>query len=253
VFIAFDGEELGLIGSSHYVRNPVYPLSGTLAMINLDMVGRLKANRLIVFGTETAREFPRMLDSLNWYASFDLRQVGDGYGPSDQSSFYAAKRPVLHIFTDLHEDYHRATDDPEKLNLDGLKRVIDFTAGVVSALANHPGELTFVDLPPPALAHNTNGANVGRGYGAYLGSIPDMTGNPGGGVRLSGVRAGSPADKAGLRPGDVITSIGEHLIRDLQAMTDALRAHEPGDTVRVRIRREGAEQTVSVTLGSRDG
>lgn len=251
VFIAFDGEELGLIGSGHYTKNPIYPLSGTLAMINLDMVGRLNNNRLIVYGTGTAREFPRMLDSLNWFASFDLREVDDGYGPSDQSSFYAAKRPVLHIFTDLHEDYHRATDDWEKINLDGLKRVVDFTAGVTTSLANRPTALTYVDLPPPALAHNTNGAPIGRGYGAYLGSIPDMAGTPGGGVRLTGVRAGSPAEKAGLRAGDVITAVGDRQIRDLQALTDALRAHQPGDVVPMRFRREGADQTVSVTLGSR--
>jgi hypothetical protein len=250
VFIAFDGEELGLIGSGHYTKNPIYPLAGTLAMINLDMVGRLTNNRLIVYGTGTAEEFPRMLDSLNWFASFDLREVDDGYGPSDQSSFYAAKRPVLHIFTDLHEDYHRATDDWDKINLDGLKRVVDFTAGVATALANRPTPLTFVDLPPPAVAHGTEGP-VTRGYGAYLGSIPDMAGTPGGGVRLTGVRNGSPADAAGLRAGDVITLVGTHQIQDLQALTNALRAHAPGDVVALRFRRDGADQTVSVTLGSR--
>lgn len=250
VFIAFDGEELGLIGSSHYTKNPIYPLAGTLAMINLDMVGRLTNNRLIVYGTGTATEFPRMLDSLNWFASFDLREVDDGYGPSDQSSFYAAKRPVLHIFTDLHEDYHRATDDWEKINLDGLKRVVDFTTGITTALANRPTPLTFVDLPPPAVAQGTAGS-TGRGYGAYLGSIPDMAGTPGGGVRLTGVRAGSPAAVAGLRAGDIITLVGTHQIPDLQALTNALRAHEPGDVVRMRYRRDGADQTVTVTLGSR--
>ena len=251
VFIAFDGEELGLLGSGHYTQNPVYPLSGTLAMVNLDMVGRLKNNRLIVYGTGTAAEFPRMLDSLNWFASFDLRQVEDGYGPSDQSSFYAAKRPVLHVFTDLHEDYHRASDDPDKINLDGLKRVIDFTTGVIRALADRPAPLTFVDLPPPAMAHGSGTAPVTGGYGAYLGSIPDMAGTSGGGVRLTGVRTGSPADAAGLRAGDVITGLGEHLVPDLQGLTDALRAHAPGDEVPLRFRRGAEELSTTVTLGSR--
>jgi len=136
VFIAFSGEELGLLGSAHYVKEPIYPLAGTLAMVNLDMVGRLRNGRLIVYGARTAKEFPALLDSLNWYAGFDLKAQGDGYGPSDQSSFYAAKRPVLHLFTDLHEDYHRTTDDWQKVNLDGLKRVADFTLGLVTALAN---------------------------------------------------------------------------------------------------------------------
>ena len=103
-------------------------------------------------GPQTAKEFPALLDSLNWYAGFDLKAQGDGYGPSDQSSFYAAKRPVLHLFTDLHEDYHRTTDDWQKVNLDGLKRVADFTLGLVTALANRPRRSPSMDLPTPSLS-----------------------------------------------------------------------------------------------------
>ncbi len=198
VFIAFSGEELGLLGSAYYVKQPIYPLSGTLAMVNLDMVGRLRNGRLIVYGARSAKEFPALLDSLNWYAGFDLKAQGDGYGPSDHSSFYAAKKPVLHIFTDLHEDYHRTTDDWQKVNYDGLKRVADFRLGLVTALANRTRPLSFVDLPadvPPPAA--TADQPMTRGYGAYLGTVPEMTGSPGG-VRLVGVRAGSPAEISGL-------------------------------------------------------
>src|SRR4051812_19657312 len=141
VFIAFSGEELGLLGSAHYVKEPIYPLATTLAMVNLDMVGRLRNGRLIVYGARSAKEFPALLDSLNWYAGLDLKAQGDGYGPSDQPSFYAAKRPVLHLFTDLHEDYHRTTDDWDKINVDGLKRVADFALGMVTALANRRAPL----------------------------------------------------------------------------------------------------------------
>src|SRR3954462_232052 len=155
VFIAFSGEELGLLGSAHYVKEPIYPLAGTLAMINLDMVGRLRAGRLIVYGARSAKDFPALLDSLNWSAGFDLKPQGDGYGPSDQSSFYAAKRPVLHLFTDLHEDYHRTTDDWDKINVDGLKRVADFALGLVSALGNRPTPLTFLDVPLPVSTHTS--------------------------------------------------------------------------------------------------
>src|SRR5918998_3493122 len=176
VFIAFSGEELGLLGSAYYVKQPIYPLSGTLAMVNLDMVGRLRHGRLIVYGAKTAKEFPALLDSLNWYAGFDLKPQGDGYGPSDQSSFYSAKRPVLHVFTDLHEDYHRTTDDWQKINLDGLKRVSDFTLGLVTALANRPKPLTFLDMPAPLPAHTASPPAATPGYGAYLGTVPDMTG-----------------------------------------------------------------------------
>ena len=251
VFIAFSGEELGLLGSAYYIKTPIYPLAGTLAMVNLDMIGRLRNGRLIVYGARSASQFPALLDSLNWYAGFDLKAQGDGYGPSDQSSFYAAKRPVLHLFTDLHEDYHRSTDDWQKINLDGLKRVSDFALGLVTALANRRGPLTFQELPAqlPLQASNSSSAS---GYGAYLGTVPDLTGTPGG-VRLVGVRAGSPAEKAGLRGDDIITRIGGMETPDLQAMTDALRSHYPGDTVEIVVRRGAAVTTLRATLGTRGG
>lgn len=248
VFIAFSGEELGLLGSAYYAREPIYPLAGTIAMINLDMVGRLRNRRLIVYGSGTAKEFPALLDSLNWYAGFDLKAQGDGYGPSDQSSFYALGRPVLHIFTDLHEDYHRTTDDWEKINLDGFKRVTNFTVGLVTALANRPSQLTPSAILPPTIT----GSEGPGGYGAYLGTIPDMTDNPGG-VRLLGVRAGSPAEKAGLRGDDIITKIGSMDIGDLQAMTQALRSHQPGDTVNIVVRRGDRITTLRATLTTRGG
>ena len=252
VFIAFSGEELGLLGSAYYVKEPIYPLAGTLAMVNLDMVGRLRNGRLIVYGARTAKEFPALLDSLNWYAGFDLKAQGDGYGPSDQSSFYAAKKPVLHLFTDLHEDYHRTTDDWQKVNFDGLKRVADFTLGLVTALANRHAPLTFQDLAPPVPSQTAAPPVATPGYGAYLGTVPDMTGAPGG-VRLAGVRAGSPAEKAGLRGDDIITRIGSTDTPDLQAMTDALRSHRPGDTVDIIVRRGAGVTTLRARLGIRGG
>ena len=250
LFLAFSGEELGLLGSAHYVKQPVYPLSSTIAMINLDMVGRLRNGRLIVYGARTAKEFPALLDSLNWHAGFDLKAQGDGYGPSDQSSFYAAGRPVLHVFTDLHDDYHRTTDDWQKIDPEGFRRVTNFTVGLVTALANRPTRLTPVEVPPPA--HGTTTAASMPAYGTYLGTIPDMTDNPGG-VRLLGVRAGSPAEKAGLRGDDIITRIGDSEVPDLQAMTNALRSHEPGDTVDIVVRRGNQVTTVRATLGTRGG
>jgi acetylornithine deacetylase/succinyl-diaminopimelate desuccinylase-like protein len=249
IFIAFSGEELGLLGSSYYVKQPIYPLSTTLAMINLDMVGRLRQKRLIVYGSRTAREFPALLDSLNWHAGLDLKAQGDGYGPSDQSSFYAAGRPVLHFFTDLHEDYHRTTDDWQKINVEGFDQVAAFVTGVVTALGNRPMPLTAVTATPRI---PSAGASLGADYGAYLGTVPDMTDSPGG-VRLLGVRAGSPAEKAGLRGDDIITRIGEMNVPDLQAMTDALRSHQPGDTVDIVVRRGNTETTLRATLGSRGG
>lgn len=247
VFVAFSGEELGVLGSTYFVKHPlVGPIDSIYAMINLDMVGRLRGDRLLALGAGTAKEFPGLLDSLNAVADggrFDLRASGDGWGPSDHVSFYAAKRPVLHFFTDLHEDYHRSTDDWDKINATGLARVAAFVSDLVWVLANRPGPLSFVDAPPPA-------ATGGSGYGAYLGTIPDMSGSPGG-VRITGVRASSPAERAGLKAGDVITAIGAKTVANLYDMTDALRSHQPGDTVVIVAKRGDATVRLTAVLGKR--
>jgi hypothetical protein len=247
IIVAFAGEEFGLLGSDAYVKTPPIPLARTTAMVNLDMVGRLRNDRLLVFGAETAAEFPALLDSLNQSPRFDLQASGDGWGRSDQQSFYAARLPVLHLFTDLHEDYHRPSDDWERINVAGLVKVAAFAADLVRALADRTALLTFVDRPPPG---PVAGPARSSGYGAYLGSIPDMaSGGPG--VRLSGVTSGSPADRAGLLEGDVLLRLGEFEVTDLQAMTVALRAHLPGDTVTAVFRRGAVTDSTRVVLGSR--
>ena len=249
VFLAFSGEEEGLLGSAYYVKHPLYPLERTVAMLNFDMVGRLRENKLIVYGAATASEWSWLLDSLNARYRFDLHASGDGYGPSDHASFYAAHRPVLHFFTDLHEDYHRPSDDWAAINAEGIAKVADYAADIVTVIGRRPAGLTFVDLPPP---RDTSAAAVTPGYGAYLGTIPDKSENPGGG-RIPGVRAGSPADAGGLKGGDVLLKIGDRDIPDLQAMTDALRSHAPGDVVEIVFLRDGQRQTTRVTLGRRGG
>ena len=246
VLVAFSGEELGTIGSSYFVQHPVpQPADSIYAMLNLDMVGRLRGARLLALGAATAKEFPALLDSLNTPPRFDLRASGDGWGPSDHAVFFAARRPVLHFFTDLHEDYHRSTDDWDKINAGGIAQVAQFVADLTWALATRPGPLTFVDAPRPQAT-----AAGGSGYGAYLGTIPDMTGSPGG-VRITGVRAGSPAEAAGLKAGDVITAIGAKVVANLYDMTDALRSHQAGDTVMIVVKRDGVEQRVTAVLGKR--
>jgi hypothetical protein len=242
VFVAFTAEELGTIGSLHYVSHPARPTDSTVAMINFDMVGRLREGRLLALGAESAPEFGPLLDSLNGRYRFDLRASGDGWGASDHQSFYAASIPVLHFFTDMHEEYHRVADDPETINVEGIAKVAAFAADLVTALATRAERPRYVSAPRPP--------PVSYGSGATMGTIPDMSGSPGG-VRLTGVRDGGPAAVAGIRGGDVIVRIGEYEVKDLYAMTNALGKYQPGDVVTVTVRRGEETREFSVTLGGR--
>ncbi|HEU4564367.1 MAG TPA: M28 family peptidase [Gemmatimonadaceae bacterium] len=248
IFANFSGEELGLLGSGYMVEHFPVPLGQVAAMLNFDMVGRLRDDKLIVYGTGSATEMPAILDSANVAPRLDVRGVGDGYGPSDQSSFYAKGVPVLHFFTDLHEDYHRATDDVEKINAGGEARVVAFAARVAREIADRPARLTYVQsAPPPMTASSRESTNV------YLGTIPDMGAADVTGVRLTGVRAGTPADKAGLKAGDVIVEFGGDPVKDLYEYTAALNKHKPGDSVTIVVERAGQRVTLTATLGARGG
>ena len=242
----FTGEELGLLGSQWFVDHPPIPLDSVSAMLNFDMVGRLRNDRLIVYGVATATELPSIVDSANADPRLTISAVGDGFGPSDQSSFYARGIPVLHFFTDLHEDYHRATDDVERINAGGEAKVVTVAERVVRAIADRPARLTPVRVAaPPPVAGGREGSNV------YLGSIPDMGASEVPGLRLSGVRGGSPADAAGLRAGDVIVALGGKVVKDLYSYSDALYSHKPGERVEIVFLRGGARQSTTVTLGRR--
>ena len=246
VIVHFSAEELGLLGSQWFVDHSPVPLDSIVAMLNFDMVGRLRRDRLLVYGTGTARELPALLDSVNTWTQLKLVTMPDGYGPSDQSSFYAKGIPVLHFFTDLHEDYHRATDDVEKIDAAGEARVVALAERMVRAIADRPAGLTPVRAPAkPMLAATRTGSNV------YLGTIPDMAASGTEGLRLVGVRAGSPADRGGLAAGDVIVLFGGREVKDLYGYSDALYAHQPGDQVEVVYLRGGARHSTTVTLGVR--
>ena len=250
VFVAFSGEEMGLLGSEYFVTNSPLPLDSSIAMINFDMVGRLRDDKLIVYGVSTATELPVLLDSANnatqsrWQSPLRVTALGDGYGPSDHSSFYARNIPVLHFFTDLHEDYHRASDVVSKINATGEAHVVDVAANVIRAIADRPTRLTFVRTAAPPVATSRQGSDV------YLGSIPDMTGG-GQGLRLTGIRAGSPAEEAGLLSGDVVVEFAGRPVKDLYDFSDALYSHKPGDTVSVVVLRNGDRKQFTVHLGKR--
>ena len=243
----FTGEELGLLGSEQFANHLPVPKEKVQAMVNLDMVGRMKNDKLIVYGVLTATEMKGIVDSANVAPKLNIAAVGDGEGPSDHAAFYRKDLPVLHLFTDLHDDYHTAADVAEKLNIDGIVRVADFTERVVRTLANRPARLTFQRV-------QTAGANrpsERQGGGAYFGSIPDMAAGDTKGMPLSGVRAGGPADKAGLKAGDIIIKFGDKAITNIYDYTDALGGHKPGDMVDVVALRAGKEVTFKVALTAR--
>jgi hypothetical protein len=244
----FSGEELGLLGSQWFVDHapPPVALDSIDAMINFDMVGRLRNDKLIVYGVATARELGAILDSANVAPSLAISAQGDGFGPSDHSSFYAKGIPVLHFFTDLHDDYHSATDDVEKINSTGEARIVALAERVVRNIADRPARLTAVRVAARA---PTTGSR--EGSSVYLGSIPDMSAGDVPGLKLTGVRAGSPADLGGLRAGDVIVELGGVPVKDLYSYTDALYSHKVGDKVRIGYLRDGKRADAIVILGKR--
>ena len=244
LFIAFTGEESGLLGSTHFVAHPT--IAGRItAMVNLDMVGRLGQGPLIVYGVDTAEQWRALVEPAATRAGISIATRGEGYGPSDHTAFYTKDIPVLHLFTNTHTDYHKPSDDADKIDGPGLEKVTKMVVEIVSAAAARPEQLTLrrgAGKPPSA-----NQAGTG---GTYLGSVPDFSPVERG-VKLSGVTPGSPADKGGVRAGDVIVGMGKLDVADLQGLTDALRAHKPGDTVPLQLIRDGKPLTLEVTLGTR--
>ncbi len=247
IFVNFSGEELGVLGSEYFVEHSPVPLDSIDAMLNFDMVGRLRDDKLIVYGVATATEMRGIVDSANVGQPFALRAVGDGYGPSDHSSFYSKGIPVLHFFTDIHEDYHRATDVASKINIAGEARVIDYAERVARSIADRPARLTYVRAAQAAPPMSGGPGSSGT----YFGSVPDMGASDVPGVRLAGVAAGGPADKAGVKSGDVIVEFGGKVVKDIYDYTTAIGAHHPGDVVEVIVMRSGSRLALTATLGKR--
>lgn len=256
LFLAFTGEERGLWGSAHWVEEPTLDIDGAIAMLNLDMVGRVVDDAVTIFGFGTAAEWDEVVDGANaaMVNPLSVSKAPDGFGPSDHASFHAAGLPVLHFFSNTHADYHRPSDDWEKINVDGLDRVTELTERVTRRLAEGGTDavaLTPIQMEQPSPnAGASSSSSSSSGYGPYLGSIPDMTPRDGG-MRLTGVREGSPADVGGLRGGDVIVEFDGAEITDIYSYTYALRAKRPGDEVVIVVERDGERVTLNVTLGER--
>ena len=240
VFVAFAGEESGLLGSAHYVKQPPYPLEKTVLMVNLDMIGRLTDNQLTVGGTGTAEEFDALLDQLNESYQFALRKQPQGRGPSDHASFYRHDIPVLFLFTGLHADYHRPTDDYDKINLDGMVRVTDLVADIVDSLDDAPQRLTFQKATGKPRFRI-------RPAGPFLGVMPDVSWQEEGFAIMS-VVPDSPAAAAGLQAGDVIIRLGDEEIAARGDIAGAIRKYGVDKEVALRVLRKGEELTLKVVF-----
>jgi Tol biopolymer transport system component len=244
----FSAEEVGLGGSGYLVEHFPVPIGSVKAMVNLDMVGAMKDDKLVALGAESAPEWKALVDSASAGLHLVVNSGGDGYGPSDQTSFYAKQIPVLHFFTGTHERYHTPDDDADAINFEGAQRTAELTARVAAALAKGEVTPTYARLAAaPAMEGDS------RGYGAYLGTVPDFTAMEatGGGVKLADVRAGGPADKAGIKGGDVIVEMAGTRIENLYDMTYALQDHKPGETIDVVVLRNSQRVTLRATLGTR--
>jgi hypothetical protein len=252
VFMAFAGEEHGLLGSSYYVNHPAMPLDKTIAMINLDMVGRA-SGRIMVDGLANAPEIEADLTAAESASSLKLRALrgGPGAGASDDATFLLRRIPSINFFSGFHSDYHRPTDTWDKIDAAGGAGVADLALALVRQLANRAERPQFVQTVQQEQDPHASG-NVGAvsGYGPYFGSVPDFA-NEGQGVKFAEVREGSPAHKAGLRGGDVMIAFGSLPIKTLYDFTFALREKKPGDRVDVVVLRNGKEVKASVVLTTR--
>lgn len=230
VFIAFSGEEMGLLGSNYYVKNPTIDSSAMNYMINMDMVGRLKKDStLAVYGVGTSPIFKQTITAHN--EKFKLIEKESGVGPSDHTSFYLNNTPVLHFFTGQHEDYHKPGDDSEKLNYSGMETIANYIFAIVGDLDDN-GKLAF--------RKTKNESEEVPRFKVTLGVIPDYMFD-GKGMRIDGVSENKPAQKAGLKKGDIVIQLGDIEIKDMMSYMKALSKFEKGSETTVKVDRNGKE------------
>jgi membrane-associated protease RseP (regulator of RpoE activity) len=268
VLAAFCGEELGLLGSAAFVKESGTPVGSTVAMLNMDMIGRLRNRALFVGGLGTSPIWKPLLEKINGGEAvataagagtnsgsahggtapagggrFQLSFGQDGFGPSDHQSFYVRDIPVLFFFTGTHDDYHKPSDTADKINIDGARQVAELVREIAITVANEPQRVAFTKV-------KTETRPTGRGFRVYLGTVPNYS-DQSDGMKLDGVRPGSPAEKAGLLAGDFILKLGKTPIKNVYDYTYALGELRAGEEVDVVIRREGRELTLKLTPDKR--
>jgi hypothetical protein len=232
LFITFSAEELGLIGSEYYVNHPRFDLGKTVAMLNLDMVGRVTDNVLTVYGTGTAVEFDELLTRSNEKLGFELKRQPEGVGPSDHQSFFLKGIPVYHFFSGFHPDYHRPSDDFDKINVEGISRIVDMVVYMTQSIASEPKRPTF-------LRSATTKVRLG---------VRIKQSEPG--LVVDRVMPGGWAKKAGILPDDRILKIGDQAVTNREEMDTALEAFKPGDDMQVEVKRGEETVTVHAQIGT---
>ncbi len=243
VFIAFGAEEMGLIGSKYFVENSLIPIENIVAMINFDMIGRLKESKVLsIGGTGTALESEDILSGIPNPAELDLMFSGEGYGPSDHAAFYTADIPVFFISTGAHSDYHTPADNVNAINIGGMVEVIQYTAGLVEDLASRELPLTFQEAGPKTRQRH------GSGYKVALGIMPDFADSNNLGLRVDAVRPDGPAAAGGMLKGDVIVAVNGKKVENIYDYMGRLKDLEAGQSVTVDVIRNGDKEILIIQL-----
>jgi hypothetical protein len=244
-FMLFNGEEAGLLGSAYFTKSKLFKDMNVVAMINLDMVGRLNEGKLNIGGTGTSLLWSNLIDSLNNFYKFTLNKSPDGLGPSDHASFYTQNVPVLFFFTGNHPDYHKPSDDWEKINSEGEEQITKMVYDVTKVMADYSNKIDFIKV--------VSNSNENRPLGnirVYIGTIPDYS-SQADGMQISGVKAGSPAEKGGLQANDIIIKFGKHDIKNVYDYTYALAEYKPNDEIDVIVKRGEEIVNLKIIGGSR--
>lgn len=243
VFIAFSGEELGLIGSSYYVKNPKVPLNQTAVMINMDMIGRLRKNNLVVLGTGSSPQWHDLLETANADIGLTLKNNDTGFAPSDQSVFYARKTPVLQFFTGVHSEYHTPEDDWQKINADGQVKILNVITNLLWNINNNKLQIAYSSVKGDSADRPTR-------FNVYLGTIPDYS-DESEGMKLMGVKENGPAEKAGIKGGDIIIKLGSKSIKNIYDYVYALSEMEANMPTEIVVLREGKQINLNIVAEPR--
>jgi Peptidase family M28/PDZ domain/PA domain len=250
LFVTFAGEELGLLGSSYFVNHPLFPLKNDVAMINMDMIGRVRDGKVYVGGVGTGTTLRKLMEVVPKYGlHVDFTETG-GYGSSDHTSFTTKQVPVLFFFSGLHADYHKPSDTWDKIDAPDAVKLLEMVASVSEDLEDSPSRPLFVRVKEPHGAGMAGSGSGGSGYGPYFGSVPDF-GEGLKGVKFADIRDDSPAAKAGFKAGDILVEFDGKPIQNLYDFTYALRARKPGDEVLVKVMRGTELVQAKVTLTKR--